>query len=183
MTHRLRLSGVAGASVLASALVLASAGHPDLDQTHGATATAELRNPQGRGVGQVELRDAEAGILLHVRLTGVPPGAHALHLHETGRCDPPSFESAGGHFNPTGARHGFLSAGGPHAGDLPNVHVPESGRIEVELLAADASLADNEPALLDADGAAVLVHERADDHRSEPAGDAGSRIACGVVSR
>jgi Cu-Zn family superoxide dismutase len=183
MSHRLGLSGVAGASVLASALVLASAGHPDLDQTHGATATAELRNPQGRGVGQVELRDAEAGILLHVRLTGVPPGAHALHLHETGRCDPPSFESAGGHFNPTGARHGFLSAGGPHAGDLPNVHVPESGRLEVELFAARTALAGDGSSLLDADGAAVVMHQDADDYRSEPAGDAGSRIACGVVSR
>jgi superoxide dismutase, Cu-Zn family len=182
----LKTTGVIAAACLASAATLAATGHPPIastPQASGTSATAELSNPDGRRVGRVELRESEAGVLLRVRLDGVPAGTHAIHLHEHGRCESPSFESAGGHVNPTGAHHGLLHAEGPHAGDLPNLHVPESGTLDVELVAANAALDNGTSSLMDADGSAVVIHEGADDYRTDPAGDAGSRIACGVVTR
>jgi Cu-Zn family superoxide dismutase len=125
-----------------------------------------------------------AGVLVKLAFTeGAPAGTHAVHLHETGRCEPPDFTSAGGHFNPTKASHGFLDAEGPHAGDLPNVHLPANGMLTVEFVASHATLRPSPTSLLDPDGAAVVVHEGADDYRTDPAGSAASRVACGVVQR
>jgi len=182
MLPTIRMTGTIAAAIFASTLVLASAGHPDLNQSaDGKVARAELRNPDGRTIGRAELRETPAGVLLHLTLTGAPAGVHALHLHETGRCEAPDFESAGGHANPGGAEHGLMNPKGPHAGDLPNLHVPASGTLELELLAARAELGDGEMTLLDADGAAVVMHAHPDDYRTDPAGAAGDRIACGVV--
>lgn len=143
-------------------------------------ARATLVNPQGNEVGEVELRDTPNGVLLHATLVGVPPGTHAFHLHTTGACRP-DFSAAGGHFAPDGHAHGFLDPKGPHAGDLPNIVVPDSGRLEFETIARGARLEGDDAALLDDDGAAVMIHAGPDDYRSQPAGAAGSRIACGVV--
>jgi Cu-Zn family superoxide dismutase len=148
-------------------------------QAQAPVAKAELHNSYGVAVGSVELREMHKGTLLHVRLDGLPAGAHALHVHATGQCEPP-FDSAGGHYNPYGLEHGFSSAGGHHAGDLPNIHVPASGRLEIEVFSAFLLLDDQ---LFDDDGAAVVIHEGADDYASQPAGAAGPRIACGVIGR
>jgi Cu-Zn family superoxide dismutase len=131
----------------------------------------------------VQLIDTPNGVLLAARLTRAPAGVHGFHLHETGKCDAPSFESAGGHFNPTKGDHGFYAANGPHAGDLPNLHVPADGRLELEVLAAGVSLAAGANNLLDTDGAALVLHAGADDYKTDPAGDAGDRVACGVIVR
>jgi Cu-Zn family superoxide dismutase len=114
--------------------------------------------------------------------TELPRGTRAFHIHEVGKCDPP-FESAGGHFNPTGKQHGKDNPNGPHAGDLPNLDVPQSGRVKVQVVVKDVSLDTGRGALLDADGAALVVHEGADDYKSDPAGNAGKRLACGVIRR
>ncbi|WP_200382348.1 superoxide dismutase family protein [Thiococcus pfennigii] len=140
-------------------------------------AGATLRDPDGNQVGTVSLRETPNGLLLHARLVGLPPGTHAFHLHETGVCEPP-FKSAGGHFNPDDSAHGFLVEDGPHAGDMPNIHVPDGGTLEFEVLTLAAAL---KPDLLDDDGAAVVIHEGADDYESQPSGAAGPRIACGVI--
>jgi Cu-Zn family superoxide dismutase len=118
--------------------------------------------------------------LIIATLQGLSPGAHALHIHETGECEPP-FKSAGGHFNPSGKTHGFRSPHGWHAGDLPNVTVDEDGTVAVEVLATGLSVASGDGKLLDADGSALIVHEGVDDYTSQPSGNAGKRIACGVV--
>ena len=149
--------------------------------SEGAAAAAVLKSSTGKTVGKVALQDTPNGVLLSVDLDGLPSGVHAFHIHEHGRCDPPSFETAGGHFAPQGQKHGFLDAMGPHAGDLPNIHVPDSGRLSVEILATDVTLGRGEASLVDSDGAAFVVHRGADDYQTEPAGDAGSRIACGVI--
>lgn len=146
------------------------------------TARATLRDPSGTEVGSVELRDTPAGVLVHADITGLPSGTHAFHIHAVGLCEAP-FASAGGHFDPGDRAHGFLDPAGPHAGDLPNIHVPDSGRLEVEMLDARVRLATGDAAILDADGAAIVIHEGPDDYRSDPAGAAGPRIACGVVTR
>ncbi len=160
------------AFVVAGALAAApaAAGTPD-------RASATLRDGDGNTVGQVTLRDGAYGAILTIGIDGLPPGVHAFHVHETGKCEPP-FKSAGGHFNPTGTGHGIGDRDGMHAGDLPNLHVPESGRLELEYFAPAVHV---DAMLLDGDGAALVVHQGPDDYASDPAGAAGPRIACGVI--
>ena len=163
-------------TVLMAGVALAAA-----SRTTGAAeqASAAMKNAKGEPVGTVALRAVPQGTLLHATLTNLPAGAHAFHVHAVGVCEPP-FKSAGGHYNPTGAKHGIESPDGMHAGDMPNIHVPESGALEIEVLNTMLRLDD---ALFDADGAAIVIHEGPDDYVSDPAGAAGPRIACGVIAR
>ena len=147
------------------------------------TARAALVDTSGKTIGDALLRETPNGVLLQVDLASAEAGVHAFHIHETGRCDRPAFESAGGHFAPGGAEHGLLNAKGPHAGDLPNVHVPRDGRLSFEYLIARVTLRPGDRSLLDADGSALVMHRDRDDYTTDPAGSAGDRIACGVVMR
>lgn len=148
----------------------------------GPTAAAQLRDPAGTRVGEARLRQTPHGVLVTLDLEQVAPGEHAVHIHEFGRCTP-TFEAAGGHFNPARRQHGLANPQGAHAGDLPNIHVPGSGRLTVEMFARDVTLERGAPnSLLDDDGSALVVHAQPDDHRSDPAGDSGERIACGVIT-
>ncbi len=150
---------------------------------NGMGATASLKGPDGADHGTVTFTQTPAGVLIAAELTGLPPGVHGFHLHETGACEP-DFGAAGGHYNPTDAEHGFMAAGGPHAGDMPNIHVPDSGDLTIEVLNAHVTLEEGAVGtLFDEDGTAVVVHAGADDYESQPAGDAGDRIACGVVEK
>jgi Cu-Zn family superoxide dismutase len=144
------------------------------------TASAILKDKDGKEVGQVALTQTKSGVLMNVTLTGVAPGEHAFHIHTTGKCEPPDFKSAGPHFNPDGAKHGMMNPEGPHAGDMPNLHVPDSGNLQVEILDTLANL-DGDGSILDSDGAALVVHAGVDDYKTDPAGNAGDRLACGVV--
>lgn len=146
-------------------------------------ARATLKTPEGKVVGRATLTATPNGTLLRVELDNVPPGERAVHIHAVGRCTPPTFESAGGHFAPGGAKHGFEAAKGPHAGDLPNIHVPASGQLSFERFLEGVPLSGGDQAILDADGAALVIHAKADDYRTDPAGAAGARIACGVIER
>ena len=147
----------------------------------GETAGAEIKARDGRDVGKARFVETSSGVLIRLRLKGLPPGPHAVHIHETGKCEG-DFESAGGIVNPLGNKHGFLNEDGPMAGDLPNIFVPANGEIEIEILGPFVTLSkESEDVLLDADGAAVVIHERADDYLTEPVGNAGARIACGVI--
>jgi superoxide dismutase, Cu-Zn family len=148
-----------------------------------AAAKATLKDPQGKTLGEATLRESPAGVLVKLDLQGVPPGPHAFHIHAVGKCEPPDFMTAGGHFNPSTAKHGLMAMGGPHAGDMPNLFVPADGKLSVEVLDANVTLAAGAKSLFDADGAALMLHATADDYTSDPAGNAGGRIACGVVSK
>ncbi len=145
------------------------------------TITAPMRNPAGKELGTLALSDAGGGIVVSGRLTGLPPGDHGFHLHATGRCEPPGFQSAGDHWNPTNAAHGTESPKGPHLGDLPNITVGRDSSVMVQATTPGGSLR-GQNGLLDADGAAVVVHAKRDDNRTQPSGDSGDRIACGVVA-
>ena len=163
------------------AIILAGITLIGVSQTTGAKeqARAELMNPEGEHVGVVILRETPHGTLLHATIQNLPMGVHAFHVHAIGKCEPP-FKSAGGHFNPAGEMHGISSAGGMHAGDMPNIHVPASSNLEIEILNTQIRL---DSSLFDGDGAAIVIHAGADDYTSDPAGAAGPRIACGVIGR
>ena len=146
-------------------------------------AVARLVDANGNVVGNVLLSQDSGSVRILLDVTGLPPGDKAVHIHEVGRCDPPSFESAGGHFNPTRAQHGTSNPRGPHAGDLPDLTVDTAGKGHLEVSAKLVTLEKKSPAsLLDADGRAIVIHERADDTRTDPAGENGARIACGVIA-
>jgi superoxide dismutase, Cu-Zn family len=146
------------------------------------TAHADMVGDSRQTIGRADFVEISSGVLMTLQVSQLLPGVHALHVHETGRCDPPAFESAGGHFNPAGRSHGFQDPGGPHAGDLPNVYVPESGFLKAELRMPDVTLHPGPRSLLDADGAALVIHIGPDDYRTDPAGVSGSRVACGVIT-
>jgi superoxide dismutase, Cu-Zn family len=146
-----------------------------------ARAEAVLVDSVGRRVGVATFIEREDGVSIGVSVTGLPAGEHGLHIHETGVCDAPSFESAGGHFAPEGRPHGTEAEGGPHAGDLPNLVVGEHGTGRLGAHNDRVSLGDGDDGLLEGDGTALVLHAGADDHRSQPSGDSGGRIACGVI--
>jgi Cu-Zn family superoxide dismutase len=144
------------------------------------TASAVLKDASGKDVGKATLTVTPSGVLVSLDLAAVPAGEHAFHIHAVGKCEPPDFKSAGPHFNPDETKHGLLNPEGPHAGDMPNLHVPADGKLQVEILDPAVTLSA-EAALLDADGAALVIHAAADDYKTDPAGNAGDRIACGVI--
>jgi superoxide dismutase, Cu-Zn family len=146
----------------------------------GLNARAQLMNRDGQRIGEAILRDGPNGVVVELALTGAPPGVRAIHVHQTGRCTP-DFDAASDHWNPRGRAHGILNADGPHAGDLPNLHIPQNGRLTTEFFLRDARLRDGSDPLLGGDGSALVLHEGADDHRTNPGGDSGARIACGVI--
>ncbi|WP_434379950.1 superoxide dismutase family protein [Melittangium boletus] len=145
----------------------------------GEMAKAMLKDAQGKDVGEVTFEQAPTGVLVKGSLMGLPAGEHAIHIHETGKCEAPEFKTAGGHFNPTKKAHGILSPKGKHEGDLPNLHVEQDGNVKFDFFATGSKV----KAMFDKDGSAVVVHAKQDDYHSDPAGDAGGRIACGVVEK
>jgi Cu-Zn family superoxide dismutase len=148
---------------------------------HAESAKALLKDKTGKNVGTVDLVQTPHGVLLKLSVKGIPAGEHAFHVHAVGKCEPP-FTSAGGHFNPGNAKHGMAAADGPHAGDMPNLHVPPSGELAVEVANPAISLVKGQPtSVFDADGSAVIIHAGADDYKTDPTGNAGDRIACGVI--
>lgn len=146
---------------------------------NASAATVALRDAAGRDLGTLTVTEGATGLALAGSLRGLPPGERAIHVHTVGSCEPP-FESAGGHWNPTNQQHGSENPQGPHFGDMPNMTVGADSTVQVQVATPGGTLRGTN-ALLDADGAAVVVHASADDYRTDPSGEAGARIACGVV--
>lgn len=142
-------------------------------------AIATLQQADGTAAGSVTATDTGGQVMISLTVQGLPPGEHGVHVHTTGRCDAPTFETAGGHWNPTSQQHGLEDPAGQHAGDMPNVTVGQDGRGALEYRLEGGSFAG----LFDADGSAFIVHAGADDQRTDPSGDSGARIACGVFER
>ena len=143
-------------------------------------ATAALRNAAGRDIGTLTLTESAQGISISGHLTGLPPGAHGIHFHMVGQCEPP-YESAGGHWNPTSKQHGSQNPQGPHLGDLPNITAGADSSAHVQATTPGGTLRGSN-GLMDADGAAIIIHSAADDNRTDPSGNSGARLVCGVVS-
>jgi Cu-Zn family superoxide dismutase len=144
-------------------------------------ATAELKNAQDQIVGSATLTEVSGGVRVVVTARALPAGDKGVHIHAVGTCEPPAFTSAGGHVNPGNRQHGLLNPLGPHAGDLPNILIEADGAGRLESLNDRITLAPGPTSLFDADGSALVLHAAADDHRTDPSGNSGARLACGVI--
>lgn len=148
----------------------------DMQQMQQATAT--LQTAEGAEAGTATATAEEGGIRISLAAMGMEPGEHGAHIHMTGTCEAPTFESAGGHWNPTNEQHGLEDPDGQHAGDMPNLTIAEDGSGTLEYTLEGGTFEQ----LLDADGSAMVIHAGRDDQTTDPSGDSGDRVACGVFS-
>ena len=148
-------------------------------------AVADLINTSGEAVGKAHFYKGSNGVVMRLSVSGVAPGIHGMHFHAKGTCEDPDegFKATGGHIMPLGKPHGYMHPDGPHAGNLPNLIVGESGRATVELYSGLVTLDEGAAALLDEDGSTLIIHANEDDHVTQPIGGAGGRVVCGVVKR
>jgi Cu-Zn family superoxide dismutase len=167
--------------ILASILTLLCAGFA-FSKT-AATAKADLANSKGEHVGTAKLKETAQGVRLALEVANLPPGVHGFHLHAVGKCEAPDFKSAGGHFNPEGKQHGLENPAGHHAGDLQNLTVNAQGKAEVKVVVTGVTLGEGANSLFHPQGTAIVIHASPDDMKTDPAGNAGARIACGVITK
>jgi superoxide dismutase, Cu-Zn family len=156
----------------------ASMGQPTTTQN---TATADLRDAAGMGVGTATFTQVGNTVRIVLAVRGLPPGVKGVHLHAVGKCEPPPFTSAGAHFNPGAKQHGSLNPQGAHAGDLPNITIAADGTGRLETATDGITLGTGATSLFDTDGSAIVVHAAPDDFKTDPTGNSGARIACGIV--
>ncbi|GKV54942.1 superoxide dismutase-like protein YojM [Sporosarcina sp. NCCP-2222] len=174
--------------LLAAVLLIAGCSKKDTKLPVSAEKVEAIVSPlidkDGTEIGNVTMSEDAKGVTISIEAEGLPPGLHGVHIHETAVCTPPTFESAGSHFNPTKKEHGFDNPKGFHLGDLPNVEVGEDGKVEAQVTTADLTLKPGaDMSLLDKDGSALVIHEGQDDYKTDPAGNSGARIACAEINK
>jgi superoxide dismutase, Cu-Zn family len=174
----MRIGAVIAVCALVSAGVMASA-------AGAKPAHAELKNAQGATIGTAKFSSTANGVKVTVKVSQLTPGEHGIHIHTVGKCEAPDFKSAGGHFNPTSAHHGVKNAQEPHphVGDMENLNVGQNGKASATFIISGATLGEGQNSLFHEGGTALVIHAKADDLMSDPSGNSGDRIGCGVIEK
>ena len=147
------------------------------------SAHADIVNAQGQKIGTARILAAKGAVKIEVSVSQLPPGTHGIHIHAVGKCEGPDFKTAGGHLNPDNKKHGKDNPDGPHAGDLLNLEVKADGTAKATLLDKNVTLGDGSNSVFHDGGSAIVIHEKEDDYKTDPAGNSGARIACGVIQK
>jgi superoxide dismutase, Cu-Zn family len=147
------------------------------------TAHADIVNATGDKIGTATLVPSAGGVRIDLSVSQFPPGTHGIHIHTAGKCEGPDFKTAGGHFNPADKKHGRDNPAGPHNGDLPNIEVGPDGKATTSLLDTNVTLSDGPNSLFHDGGTSIVIHAMQDDYKTDPAGNSGARIACGVIQK
>ncbi len=145
--------------------------------------TVTLKNGQGAEVGTATISPAAQGVKIKLNVQNLTPGEHAIHVHQTAKCDGPDFKTAGPHFNPDGKKHGLQNPDGPHAGDMPNFIVDAKGKSKATVTDPNVTLGDDPHSVFAGGGTALVIHAKADDGKTDPSGNSGDRVACGVITK